>query len=169
MDPGFRYPCWPGLRSRSRPFGLAAPYVFIKQSGPPCHCDLRPQARGPRPQAPLLPRVRGQFAEFPRPESPHTPGAPHPGAPVSVLGTVTGARSRLPFHRLQGPAEAPIRGPHPAFTWFSPLRLSPGLCGWTGLRPGSAYPEASGGGLALPQSYPRGTGILTGFPFGLPG
>jgi len=83
---------------------------------------------------------------------------------VSVLGTVTGARSRLPFHRPQGSAEAPIRGPHPAFTRFSPLRHSPGLYGWTGLRPGSAYPEASGGGLALPHLPPWHRN-LNRFPF----
>ena len=85
-------------------------------------------------------------------------------AGVSVLGTVTGARSRSPFHRLQGSAEASIRRPHPAFTWFSPLRPSPGLCGWTELRPGSAYPEASGSGLASPHLPPWHRN-LNRFPF----
>jgi hypothetical protein len=31
---------WAGLRKYTSPFGLALPYVFVKQSGPPCHCDL---------------------------------------------------------------------------------------------------------------------------------
>jgi hypothetical protein len=59
LYPGFRYRCWPGLRSRSKPFGLAAPYVFIKQSGPPCHCDLPTHPHRAGRQAPLLPRLRG--------------------------------------------------------------------------------------------------------------
>ena len=35
-----------------------------------------------------------------------------------------------------------------------------------GRRPHSPYPEASGAKLALPQTYPHGTGMLTRFPFG---
>jgi hypothetical protein len=151
LDPGFRYRCWPGLRSRSKPFGLAASYVFIKQSGPPCHCDLPTQPLRQGWQAPLIPRLRGQFAEFPGPESPQTPWPSQPGAPVSDLGTVSRDRSKLPFHWLQGSAEATIRRPHHSFTWFSPLRRSPGLRAWTELRPCSAYPEASGAWLALPH------------------
>ena len=46
LNPGFRDRHWPGFRSCTHPFGLAAPYVFIKQPGPPCHCDLRSQPRG---------------------------------------------------------------------------------------------------------------------------
>ena len=40
LDPGFTYRHWAGVTSRTHPFGLAASYVFIKQSEPPCHCDL---------------------------------------------------------------------------------------------------------------------------------
>lgn len=35
-----------------------------------------------------------------------------------------------------------------------------------GRQPHSPYPEASGVGPALPQTYPHGTGMLTRFPFG---
>ena len=32
---------WADLTSCTQDFSLAAGYVFVKQSGPPCHCDLR--------------------------------------------------------------------------------------------------------------------------------
>ena len=57
----FRYQHWAGFSGRTQPFDLAATYVLVKQSGLPCHCD-QPLAR----LAPLVPKVRGQFAEFPR-------------------------------------------------------------------------------------------------------
>ena len=66
LNPGFRYRHWPGLIPRTNPFGLAGNYVFVKQSGTPCHCDLRIPPKG-ETQAPLLPKLRGQFAEFPLP------------------------------------------------------------------------------------------------------
>lgn len=40
LKPGFTHWYWPGLKRRTNPFGLAPPYVFVKQSDPPCHCDL---------------------------------------------------------------------------------------------------------------------------------
>ena len=60
MEPGLTHRQWPRLIGHTHPFEVAADYVFVKQSGPPCHCDL-PLER----QAPLLPKIRGQFAEFP--------------------------------------------------------------------------------------------------------
>ena len=41
LNPTFRYLHWPGFSDYTHPFGLAVTCVFIKQSGPPCHCDLR--------------------------------------------------------------------------------------------------------------------------------
>ena len=41
LNPTFRYLHWPGFSDYTNPFGLAVTCVFIKQSGPPCHCDLR--------------------------------------------------------------------------------------------------------------------------------
>lgn len=43
LNPSFRYLHWPGFSDYTHPFGLAVTCVFIKQSGPPCHCDLRRQ------------------------------------------------------------------------------------------------------------------------------
>src|SRR5438445_10705063 len=60
LEPAFRYQHWAGFSGRTKPFDLAATYVLVKQSGLPCHCD-QPLAR----LAPLVPKVRGQFAEFP--------------------------------------------------------------------------------------------------------
>lgn len=55
-----------GVSPYTAPFGFAGTCVFDKQSPGPALCDpprLRP--RGPSPQgAPLLPKLRGQFAEF---------------------------------------------------------------------------------------------------------
>ena len=39
------------------PFGFAETYVFVKQSPGPFHCGLLSEA-------PLIPKLRGQFAEF---------------------------------------------------------------------------------------------------------
>ena len=46
--------------------GFARTCVFAKQSLGPIHCDLsQQQARSPPPKkAPLLPKLRGQYAEF---------------------------------------------------------------------------------------------------------
>jgi len=41
LEPAFTHRHWAGLRDRTHPFGLAVPCVFVKQSLPPCHCDLR--------------------------------------------------------------------------------------------------------------------------------
>ena len=52
----------------TRPFELAAIYVFTKQSVFSCHCDqLLTQL------APLIPKLQGQFAEFPRLDYANTP------------------------------------------------------------------------------------------------
>ena len=40
LNPAFRYPHWAGFSGNTHAFALAAAYVFIKQSEPPCHCDL---------------------------------------------------------------------------------------------------------------------------------
>ncbi len=50
----FRYRHWAGFSGNTHPFGLAATYVFIKQSEPPSHCDQSPSTL-----APLIPKVRG--------------------------------------------------------------------------------------------------------------
>jgi hypothetical protein len=57
----FRYQHWAGFSGRTQPFDLAATYVLVKQSGLPSHCD-QPLSR----LAPFIPKVQGEFAEFPR-------------------------------------------------------------------------------------------------------
>ena len=46
-----------GVSPYTSPFGFAETCVFAKQSPGPFHCGLRKQA-------PLLPKLRGQYAEF---------------------------------------------------------------------------------------------------------
>ena len=54
-----------GVSPYTSPCGFARTCVFSKQSLPPGLCDPHPQpARGLRVRAPLLPKLRGRFAEF---------------------------------------------------------------------------------------------------------
>lgn len=115
LYPGFTYRHWAGVGPSTNPFGLAGTCVFIKQSGPPSHCDLRVT----HPQAPLLPKLRGQFAEFPR------PGFPRHALGFSPRGTCVGSRygrggSEFPegFSRAPGIGGTPLTG--------GPFALSPG-------------------------------------------
>src|SRR6201993_2971964 len=50
-----------GVRPYTSPYGFAEPCVFSKQSPPPGLCPPRPVARA---WGPLLPKLRGQIAEF---------------------------------------------------------------------------------------------------------
>ena len=50
-----------GVRPYTSPCGFAEPCVFSKQSPPPLLCPLSPVART---KGPLLPKLRGHFAEF---------------------------------------------------------------------------------------------------------
>ncbi len=52
---------WAGVALSTHPFGLAESYVFIKQSGPPSHWDQLLSKL-----APLIPKLRGYFADFPK-------------------------------------------------------------------------------------------------------
>jgi hypothetical protein len=61
LERSLRYRHWAGFSGNTHPSGLAATCVFIKQSGFPSYCD-QPFSR----LAPLIPKVRGDFAEFPR-------------------------------------------------------------------------------------------------------
>ena len=122
LNGAFRDRHWAGVGSCTHPFGLAATYVFIKQSASPCHCDLL----FAQEQAPLLPRLRGEFADFPQPECPDTPWAAHPGAPVSVLGTVV----QPPFSRAPGLCRLSPSPIHPLLA-LTALRRLLGLDGAT--------------------------------------
>ena len=41
LKQGLTYRHWADLTGYTQDFSLAASYVFVKQSGPLCHCDLR--------------------------------------------------------------------------------------------------------------------------------
>jgi hypothetical protein len=56
-----------GVRPHTAPCGFAEPCVFSKQSLPPGLC---PPPAVARPRGPLLPKLRGQFAEFLQHRSP---------------------------------------------------------------------------------------------------
>ncbi|MDK2782476.1 MAG: hypothetical protein PWQ32_65 [Thermococcaceae archaeon] len=160
LDPGFTYRHWAGVGPSTNPFGLAGTCVFIKQSGPPSHCDLR----FTQPQAPLLPKLRGQFAEFPR------LGFPRHALGFSPRGTSVGSRygrgGSFPegFSRAPGIGGTPLTGGHSRFHPVLAITALPGLIRLAGLVGRSAYPEASPSGLALPHLPPR-YGNINPFPF----
>ena len=41
LNQGLKHRDWAGLTGYTSPFGFATGYVFVKQSGSPCHCDLQ--------------------------------------------------------------------------------------------------------------------------------
>ena len=53
----FTFPHWSHVTPYTSTCVLAESCVFAKQSVGPCHC-------GPPEGAPLIPKIRGQFAEF---------------------------------------------------------------------------------------------------------
>ena len=56
---------WAGVSPYTSAFALAETCVFAKQSPGPFHCGLdQPLTQGECCEAPLLPKLRGQFAEF---------------------------------------------------------------------------------------------------------
>ena len=58
---------WAGVSPYTSPYGFAGTCVFVKQSLEPVHCDpfgLRRACRHHPTGAPLLPKLRGEIAEF---------------------------------------------------------------------------------------------------------
>ncbi len=57
---------WAGVSPYTAPYGLAETCVFDKQSPGPAHCDPKPlpASRRSPSRVPLLPKLRGQLAEF---------------------------------------------------------------------------------------------------------
>ena len=131
MNRVFRYSHWAGISDYTSRFRVAVTYVVIRQLELPSHCDLpdlqagtpSPEVTGPFCRVPLTRLFRHAFA-------------------FSARGTCVGSRygRRLPFHGLREFVEFL----HHAFIRFSPLRYSTELYAWTGRRPRSTYPEASG-------------------------
>ena len=122
LNRGFTDRHWAGLSPRTHPYGLAGTYVSIKQSDPPSHCD-QPSAR----LAPLLPKLRGQFAEFPR------PGCPRHALGYSPRDTSVGSRyGRLgsfpvPFSRAPELGRTLLREGHSCFHPVLAITALPGL------------------------------------------
>jgi hypothetical protein len=57
---------WAGVSPYTSPYGLAETYVFVKQSPGPILCDLQrllQKSKSPS-EVPLIPKLRGYFAEF---------------------------------------------------------------------------------------------------------
>ena len=117
MNPGFTYRQWPGFGPRTHPFGLAGTYVFIKQSGPPRHCDLRSQGSYPRTAGTPSPEVTGPICRV-----------PWPGVAPRRLGLLTQghlcrfsvrARGLLPGPLFTGPGS---RADPPKTAGYSRLR-----------------------------------------------
>ena len=86
---------------------------------------------------------------------------------VRARGLLPGSLFTGPGDRVNPPQTAGPSRLHPvlAMTALPGLQRLDGEAGFTPA-PHSPYPKPSGAGLALPQAYPRGTGILTRFPFG---
>lgn len=119
LKPDITHRQWPRLIGYTKPFDLAANYVFIKQSGFPCHCDLTTSS-----QASLLPKIQDQFAEFPKLDYPERHRL---FSESTCIGSRYGCLSfyLLYFHRFLDFSEGTIQRPIPAFTGFSSLQHSP--------------------------------------------
>ena len=96
-------------------FDFAEPCVFSKQSPEPLYCNsvtLTEQV-GSRDGAPLLPKLRGQFAEF-------LNGGSHLRLRIFSSPTCVGLRYGYPLHSLEAflgsMASATLRGVRPS-TW----------------------------------------------------
>jgi hypothetical protein len=156
LSPVFRYRHWAGIAYHTHVFTLAVSCVFIKQSERPSHCD-QPFAR----LAPLIPKVRGQFAEFPR------LGLDRDALAFSARGTCVSSRyGHLSyihdwFSRTPAMGRIPLRGDYSRPANVLTITVLP-----------LATPLEQDDGLARLRlmCYNRGkcsegAGILTGFPF----
>lgn len=156
MNPVFRYRHWAGIAYHTHVFTLAVSCVFIKQSERPSHCD-QPFTR----LAPLIPKVRGQFAEFPR------LGLDRDALAFSARGTCVSSRYghlhyiHDRFSRTPGMGRSPLRGSYSRPTQVltvtvlpraTPLELDDGL-----VRLGRM--------CYVHGKCAEGFGILTEFPF----
>ena len=156
MNPVFRYLHWAGLSDHTQPFGLAVTYVLVKQSERPSHCD-QPSAR----LAPLIPKVRGQFAEFPR------LGLDRDALAFSARGTCVSSRyGHLSyihdrFSRTPAMGEIPLRGDYSRPTHVLTITVLPTLIG---LDTATAVLDVARCVNAAGRAG-HGAGILTCFPF----
>ena len=116
---------WAGVSPYTSPYGLAETCVFGKQSMEPFHC-------GQLALAPLLPKLRGHFAEFLNEGSSdrlgilYLPtcvglGYGHPVCSLEVFlgGMASTASPKAARHHVSGLMRS-------GFTWTSPHTLTPG-------------------------------------------
>ena len=103
-----------GVSPYTSPFGFAETCVFAKQSPGPFHCGLFSEA-------PLLPKLRGQYAEFLNNPSPV-------GLRILSSSTCVGLRyGRLSYTYTFSRHDFPML-PYLNFSPFRPGRPTPGLC-----------------------------------------
>ncbi len=110
------YRHWAGVSNCTHPYGLAVTYVFIKQSKPPCHCDLLLRGAGTPSTEDTGLICRIPLTELLR----HALACSARGTCVSSKYGHDGSFS-LPFHGPQDSTKASIRRPHRGFAWFSSL------------------------------------------------
>ena len=96
-----------GVSPYTSPFGFAETCVFVKQSPGPFHCDLLKQA-------PLLPKLRGQYAEFLNNPSP---------VGLRILSSSTCVGLRYGRSRYTSHLFSPLC-PRTSLLYFSPFRPS---------------------------------------------
>ena len=134
LDPGFTYRQWPGFSPRTHPYGLAGTYVFIKQSGPPCHCDLRFQSSDQNRRHPFSRSYGANLPSSLTRGNPDTPWASHPG---HLCRFSVRSRGLLPSSLFTGPrdrANPPLNGrpipPSAGSRHYGTPR--PSAVGWSG-------------------------------------
>lgn len=160
LNPGFTYRHWAGVGPSTNPFGLAGTCVFTKQSGPPSHCDLR----FTQPQAPLLPKLQGQFAEFPRLGFPrHALGFSPRGTSVSSRYGRGGSFSEG-FSRAPGIGRTPLTGGHSRFHPVLAITALPGFEQLAGASTPVGLPRCVRGGTSRCR-WCAGHGNVNPFPF----
>ena len=120
LDPGFRYRHWPGFNGYTHLFRLAAICVFIKQSGPPSHCDLRLHLIDKAAGTPYT-EGTGLDCRFPWARLSQHTFTFSASLPVTVLGTDMKNSCKFPFHGLSESVELSIHQAIQAFTKFSSL------------------------------------------------
>jgi hypothetical protein len=148
LTPPFNLPA-PGRRQTLYVvFDFAEPCVFSKQSPEPLYCNSLPLPgrAGSRPGAPLLPKLRGEFAEFLNEGS-------HSRLRIFSSPTCVGLRYGYPSHSLEaflGSVASPaLWGLRPS---LRALRINdpPDLPGGSPYSPQSALPVADLASLLRP-------------------
>ena len=138
---------WPGFTSRTQPFGLAGSYVFIKQSGPPSHCDLRSHPFGVGRRHPFYRRYGANL-----------PSSLARSTPIRLRLLTQGHLCRF-LARSRGLVPAPLftgSRDQPKPPYGGPIPPSPGSRRYG---PPQAYAVGPGYGPARPTPKRQGAGL----------